>query len=264
MNTQPDDVLSVSTPADLIALVPYLLGFHPQHSAVVVAVRDHQVVVLARTDLPDPGTDPKTVRPRIKQIAAQVAADGATAAGADRIRPRRDGNTGHRHGPGSLPHPRGTDPRVATRSRRLLPLPPVHRSGLLPDRRCPVRPVNQPGRRRSHRRRHGRPARPTDARRLDRPGRRRRPAGDAPGHHGRAARLVDLLKAATTAERRRKVLQRSGREAVDNALDQQARGMPVNDEQAAWLCLLLADIPVRDHAWTRTGVRDADLHLWPI
>jgi hypothetical protein len=44
-------------PAEIVAAVPYLLGFHPTDSFVVLAVhRDHLVSVL-RLDLPEAGTD---------------------------------------------------------------------------------------------------------------------------------------------------------------------------------------------------------------
>lgn len=44
--------------ADLLALVPYLLGFHPTDSLVVAGLRDARIVFLYRADLragPDPG-----------------------------------------------------------------------------------------------------------------------------------------------------------------------------------------------------------------
>lgn len=43
-----------SSPADLLALVPYLLGFRPAESLVVVLIRDGQVLLTARIDLPPP------------------------------------------------------------------------------------------------------------------------------------------------------------------------------------------------------------------
>lgn len=44
--------LRVREPEDLLALVPYLLGFHPAESLVAVLVRDGQVLLTARMDLP--------------------------------------------------------------------------------------------------------------------------------------------------------------------------------------------------------------------
>jgi hypothetical protein len=46
-------VISVRGPADLIAAVPYLLGFHPRQSLVIVGMAKAQVVVTMRIDLDD-------------------------------------------------------------------------------------------------------------------------------------------------------------------------------------------------------------------
>ncbi len=48
--------IRVASPRDLLAVVPYLLGFHPQRSLVVVGVRPprDRVHVCFRYDLPDP------------------------------------------------------------------------------------------------------------------------------------------------------------------------------------------------------------------
>lgn len=43
---------TVRSPADLIAAVPYLLGFHPSDSVVVLAFRDRRLEFAARHDLP--------------------------------------------------------------------------------------------------------------------------------------------------------------------------------------------------------------------
>lgn len=47
--------LRASEPADLLAVVPYLLGFHPSESVVMVFVRSGRVLLTARVDLPPPG-----------------------------------------------------------------------------------------------------------------------------------------------------------------------------------------------------------------
>ncbi|WP_238453700.1 DUF4192 domain-containing protein [Micromonospora sp. ATA51] len=46
--------LPVTSPADLIVAVPYLLGFHPTDSLVLVGLAGTRVAVASRTDLPDP------------------------------------------------------------------------------------------------------------------------------------------------------------------------------------------------------------------
>lgn len=47
----PAGVLTASAPADVLSVIPYLLGFHPEQSLVLVVCRDREVVVAARVDL---------------------------------------------------------------------------------------------------------------------------------------------------------------------------------------------------------------------
>lgn len=64
-----------SSPGDLLALVPYLLGFAPVESLVLMVIRDGRVLVTARLDLPPVALD--------EQVAAQLIgiADRAGAGG---------------------------------------------------------------------------------------------------------------------------------------------------------------------------------------
>jgi hypothetical protein len=43
--------LKVRRPDDLLAVIPYLLGFHPDESLVAVFVRSGRVILTARMDL---------------------------------------------------------------------------------------------------------------------------------------------------------------------------------------------------------------------
>src|SRR6185312_4232006 len=45
--------INLATPQDIIAAVPYLLGFHPDDSLVVIAITARRVFVIVRYDLPD-------------------------------------------------------------------------------------------------------------------------------------------------------------------------------------------------------------------
>jgi hypothetical protein len=47
----------ISGPVELLEAVPYLLGFHPQDSIVLVGLRDKRLVVTARLDLADAQVD---------------------------------------------------------------------------------------------------------------------------------------------------------------------------------------------------------------
>src|SRR5262249_46416726 len=48
-------LLRLARPADLLAAIPYLLGFHPAASLVVAAVRAKHLVSIVRADLPTAG-----------------------------------------------------------------------------------------------------------------------------------------------------------------------------------------------------------------
>ena len=56
-------------PADFLAVVPYLLGFHPAESLVVLLSREGRVVLTARFDLPGPGWS----RPVLDQVLTLAA-----------------------------------------------------------------------------------------------------------------------------------------------------------------------------------------------
>lgn len=64
-----------SSPADLLALVPYLLGFRPAESLVVVLIRQGQVLLTARIDLP-PLELHATVTEQFAALADQHEAEG--------------------------------------------------------------------------------------------------------------------------------------------------------------------------------------------
>jgi hypothetical protein len=54
----PTSRVTLHTPTDLLAAVPYLLGFHPADSVVVVGLSGTRVVFTARADLPPPEMPP--------------------------------------------------------------------------------------------------------------------------------------------------------------------------------------------------------------
>jgi hypothetical protein len=66
-------VLRASGPADIVQLVPYLVGFHPDESVVLVAMRGRRIVVTMRNDLAAP----------IELMSPLCTT--ATRAGADRV-----------------------------------------------------------------------------------------------------------------------------------------------------------------------------------
>ena len=44
--------IRLRSPGDVVAVLPYQLGYHPHDSLVVVALRDRAVVLVERVDLP--------------------------------------------------------------------------------------------------------------------------------------------------------------------------------------------------------------------
>ena len=71
---QPRQRLRVREPADLLALIPYLLGFHPRESLVALLISDHAVALTLRMDLPL-ATDVESAGTEIARRLAVVAAE---------------------------------------------------------------------------------------------------------------------------------------------------------------------------------------------
>ena len=70
--------LTVRSTADLISAVPYLLGFHPVESLVLLAMRGTRIVFVARGDLPEPGK-PAELRQAAEYLAAVISRQGVDA-----------------------------------------------------------------------------------------------------------------------------------------------------------------------------------------
>jgi hypothetical protein len=65
--------LTAEQPGDLLALMPYLLGYHPEESVVMAVVTGRQLGVCVRVDI---GEDPSAIADRFADIADRNAADG--------------------------------------------------------------------------------------------------------------------------------------------------------------------------------------------
>jgi hypothetical protein len=72
--------VTLRTPTDVIAAVPYLLGFHPTDSVVVVGLSARQVVFNVRADLPAPGAPPDEVALVAGDMSRVLASHGADRA----------------------------------------------------------------------------------------------------------------------------------------------------------------------------------------
>ncbi len=65
---------------DLLAVVPYLLGFHPSDCVVVLGIRNTRVVFQLRADLP-PAADAARVAARHAEVVVRRRATAAVLVG---------------------------------------------------------------------------------------------------------------------------------------------------------------------------------------
>jgi hypothetical protein len=72
--------LKVRSLAEFLAAVPYVLGFHPADSVVIVALRGTRIAFAARHDLPGLGTDPDAAREQAARTAEIVVRQDAERA----------------------------------------------------------------------------------------------------------------------------------------------------------------------------------------
>jgi hypothetical protein len=90
--TTTDDrpVLRISGPANLLQAVPYLLGFHPAASLVLIGLTERRLAVTARLDLDDVAED-GVLRHAVRGIANGGAETVVAAVYDERSVPGRDG-----------------------------------------------------------------------------------------------------------------------------------------------------------------------------
>ncbi|MER6587335.1 MULTISPECIES: DUF4192 domain-containing protein [Micromonospora] len=283
MNSTEQPRLSVRSPADMVTAVPYLLGFHPADSVVVVAVRGRRVVFAARGDLPAPGADPGPAARHLAHVVARQDADAATVVGygpAARVTGAVDaiGDALTAAGlvvldalrvtdgrwwsylcaePSCCP-PEGTpyDPAASQVSAAAVFAGQV----ALPDRAAlaaQVSPLDGPVRLAMRR--------ATGRARL----RLAALTGGTPAQSGRGPEAGssvpgdgDVRADGGGPEDSPRAVRSAGTAAVRAAFRRQRRGERLDDDEVAWLTVLLTHIPVRDHAWSRTDGRDADISLW--
>ena len=51
--------ITLRSPAELLAVIPHLLGFEPHHAIVVMALKDNRLGLTQRIDLPTPERTPE-------------------------------------------------------------------------------------------------------------------------------------------------------------------------------------------------------------
>jgi Domain of unknown function (DUF4192) len=259
MSPQDLPALRVQSPADVLAIVPYLLGFHPSDDLVVLALSGTRLVVTARADLPAAGTPPAQARAAASHLAAVSAAAAEAAVVVA-------------YGP-PAPAAAAIDAAVAELAARGVSVPEAirvsdgrWRSHLCRDTRCcpPGGFAHDPA------------GSPIAAQAVL--------AGLAalPDRAAVAAQIQPLTGAARQSMRQATELargrlkrllgspageedagaRRAGEQAVRAAFDRARRGGQLAEDEAAWLTVVLTCVPVRDYAWTRTGGADWHVRLW--
>ncbi|HEX6872954.1 MAG TPA: DUF4192 family protein, partial [Micromonosporaceae bacterium] len=85
-------VLRLREPADVLGAIPYILGYHPTLSVVLLALRGRDLYFSARHDLPEAGAADEVgaLTARLAEVAAEHDVDGVLLVGYgpdDRVRP---------------------------------------------------------------------------------------------------------------------------------------------------------------------------------
>lgn len=266
MNCPQRPHVRVASPAGLLAIVPYLLGFHPSRSLVVIGLGPprHQVKLAFRYDLPDP-PDP--------QLARDIGAHAASVLTGQQL----TGAVAIGYGPGPLVTPVADElldqlPAVGIEVREVLRAEEGrYWSYVCTDPACcPADgvPFDETA--------HPAAVAMTVAGQAVLPDRAALAASLAPptGQQAQAIRA-----AASRAERRsgqirtkapnrqaaRRLLINRGLSAVQEAISIYRDGGTItSDDQIAWLALTLASLPVRDNAWARMDPAHTGAHrrLW--
>lgn len=76
------------------------------------------------------------------------------------------------------------------------------------------------------------------------------------------SQAVDRAEARLGTLRSNRHVVKEGKRVVDQALKRAKAAERLDDDEVAWLSVLLVDVGVRDHAWHRTGREDWQLEFW--
>jgi len=254
--------LSVRSPADLIVAVPYLLGFHPADSIVVVAMRRSSVVFAARADLPEPGA--------AAQVRTAAAADLA-----DMVRRQQvEAVVVLGYGPAERATPAVDAVTAALRTRRVELLDALRVTDgrfwsyfcgiptCCPAEGLPIDPTSPLAVAATVAGQVALPDRQALARMVE-------PVDGGAREGMRAAtaraneRLTSLLIEAPPADLLGgRTLRTVGESAVREAVDRCRQRAALTDDEVAWLTVLLTDLSIRDYAWEQIGDGDWHVSLW--
>lgn len=248
-----ENILTVGTPAELIATLPFVIGFHPADSIVIVGVRGKKIVFAARNDLPAPGTPAAQVRADAAEAAAVVAGQGVTGTVVlgygvpERVTPTvlRVAEALERAGLPVLDQLRVTDGRYWSYHCLDRDCCPDQGWECLPPHSSIAAAATFSG------------------------------AVALPDREALAAQLASVATPAPSGPALKRLealtahgvdfgghVRRAGRIAVRQAERRYQAGKTLTDAEVAWLGALIAYLPVRDYAWERTGEADWWTALW--
>jgi Domain of unknown function (DUF4192) len=248
---------SLRSVGDLLAVVPYLLGFHPADSAVVLGLRDNRIIFQVRGDLPAPA-DVASLVGYYADLVARQHPTGAVVLG---------------YGDGAAVTPMTCALGAALDARGVRVLDAVRvADGRYWSYLC-TDPACCPPEGRAYETQTNPlavaaiadgcvalPSREALERRLAPVDGVARSAMDEAGRRAND-RLTALLD--TGPRDLRRTLLRAGSAAVDAALRGQRGGGRLTDDEVAWLAVVLLYLAVRDYAWESVG-GDLGVHvgLW--
>ncbi|GAA1850425.1 DUF4192 domain-containing protein [Asanoa iriomotensis] len=273
--------ITVRSCADLIASVPYLLGFHPTESIVVIAIVGDRVRFVARGDLPA-AVPPSQIARRLASLLFRDPVDAIAIIGygpstavtpiaeavCDALRPtdvtvvdvlRVDEGRYWSYvcaNPSCCP-PEG---KLFDLTTTCVGAAAVYAGRVaLPDREsvatsiAPVAGAARAAMTEATARADTRLTALVDAARA---------AGEIGSTRLRsmAPRMVAAAVHANT--RVAKALRAAGDEAVDEAVARYRVGRTLSDDEVAWLSVLLVHLPARDHAWEHTTDDEWHVDLW--
>ncbi|HEX7745673.1 MAG TPA: DUF4192 domain-containing protein [Micromonosporaceae bacterium] len=262
-STAQPPTLSVRSPADLIAAVPYLLGFHPTDSVVAIALRGGQIIFTARGDLPVAGAPAEAHDLLAAQVAAVVGRQGAANTmvvgygPTVRVTPAVDALLAalRRTGPPVLEALRVTDGRYWSYLCESADCCPPDGTVVDPES-SPIAAAASYA---------GRVALPDRSALVDQVAAVEGPDRDSVRRateeaRRRLGRLLDDAPPGDLLGQRR--LRSAGEAAVRDAIDHYRHGGRLTDDELAWLTLLLVQLPVRDYAWERITDEEWHVALW--
>lgn len=248
--------LALRTPADLLAAIPFLLGFHPRDSVVVVGLRARHVVFAARGDLGEP---PGFVE-YVTSVVMRQDVDTAAVVGYGTDQRAREPVLAiraalERHSVGVIDTLRVADGRYWSYA--------CPGDGCCPPDGTAYDPVASPvAAAATHAGQVALPDRDTLVRQIA-------PVGGATRESMRrlteraTARLSSMLATSPPGDLLgSRSLRQLGAAAVREAMRCHREGGRLTDDEVAWLTVLLKHLPVRDYAWERVGVDEWHVELW--